>query len=106
MRLSELLRYRAFDVNGESLDHVKDVRLRREGQGWVVTHVVVGRTGIAQRLGFMPGVVERPALLARLMKWIGRHAWAARWEDVTLQPERVILVDVPRRDLPPPEAES
>lgn len=106
MRLSELQRYRAFDVDGQPLDHVKDVRLQRDGDMWVVTDVVLGRGAVAQRLGFIHGVVERPLLLARLMKWIGRHARAAPWDAVTLHADRVLVVDLPRNQLRVPEAES
>ncbi len=91
MRLSELQRLRAVDEGGGELAHVKDVRLERQGRYWVVTHVVVGRAAVAERLGFLHGEVERPALLARIMRRVARHARVVTWQDVTLEDDRIIV---------------
>ncbi len=91
MRLSELQRYRAVDVAGRPLDHIKDVRLEQQGEEWVVTDLIVGRAAFAERLGFIHGVVERPVLLARLMRWVARHARVVPWEDVRLEQDRVVV---------------
>ncbi len=102
MRLSDLLSLRAFDRNGNPLDHVKDVRLQWIDGEWVVTDLVVGRGALAERLGFVHGAVERPFLLARLMRRLGRHARVVPWERVTSVGARVD-VDAARDELAPPE---
>ncbi|MDQ4125392.1 MAG: hypothetical protein M3134_07325 [Actinomycetota bacterium] len=96
------MKLRAFDACGEPLDHVRDVRLEwREGE-WIVTDLVVGSGAFAERLGFVHGAVERPLLLARLMRWLGRHARIVPWDCVVSLDERVD-VDALRDDLPRPE---
>ena len=101
MRLSELMSMKTFDVQGKPIDHVKDVRLEKKGEHWEVTALIVGRGAFAERLGFLHGVVERPALLARLMGWFERHARVAPWENIRLSDGQV-LIDTSEQELPRP----
>lgn len=103
MRLSELMKLHAVDSEGELLDHVRDVRLEDRDDGWVVTHVVVGRAAVAQRLGFIHGAVERPALLAWAMRRSTRHARVVPWEKVTLGDGDAVHVGARRAELDRPE---
>lgn len=102
MRLSDLLRLRAFDAAGEPLDHVRDVRFECRDGDWVASDLVVGRGALAERLGFVHGAVERPLLLARLMRRLGRHARVVPWDRVASIGERVD-VDARRDELSRPE---
>lgn len=103
MRLSELMKMRAVDSTGRSMDHVKDVRLEQRDGGWVVTDLVVGRGAFAERLGFIHGIVERPVLLARLLGYIGRHVRVVPWERARFADDGVVHVDARRDDLKRPE---
>lgn len=104
VRLGDLMKMRSVDSTGQRLDHVKDVRLEHRDGGWVVTHIVVGRAAVAERLGFLHGVVERPVLLARLMRRIARHSRIVPWDKVALTKEGIVEVTVPWDELPQPEA--
>ena len=103
VRLSELMNLRAVDSTGASLDRVKDVRLERRGGDWVVTDLVVGRASVAERLGFVHGVVERPVVLARLMKRVARHGRVVPWDAATLGDDGIVRVSVARDALARPE---
>lgn len=103
MRLSDLLKLEAFDASGRSLGRVKDVRLERREDAWEVTALIVGTSGVAERLGFAYGVVERPAALASVMRWLARHARIAPWERVTVH-HGVLTVDGTRDDLEHPRS--
>lgn len=102
MRLSDLLKLEAVDLDGRSLDHVRDVRLEQRGDAWTVTHVVVGRAAVAERLGFIHGVVERPVAIAAVMRRIGRHARVVPWSQVSLEDGR-LHVDARKDGLGRPE---
>lgn len=102
MRLSDLMKMECFDVDGRPLHEVKDVRLEERAEGWVVTHVVVGRAAFAERLGFVHGVVDKPALLAWIMKRVGRHARVAPWDRVSVGDDGIELA-LRRDDLERPE---
>ena len=104
MRLSELTKMRSVDSDGRPLDHVKDVRLVERDGGWVVTDLVVGRAAVAERLGFVHGVVDRPVLLARVMRRLARHARVVPWDQVTID-EGIVHVGVPRDALGRPEGQ-
>lgn len=106
MRLSELMKMRSVDSSGEALGHVKDVRLEERAGGWVVTDVVVGRAAVAERLGFIHGVVERPVVLARLMGRLARRARIVPWDKVRQVGDGVLQVAARRDELPHPEANA
>ncbi len=74
MRLSELLEMEVQDRDGRSLGDVDDVTVERRGDRWVITHLLVGSGGVAHRLGFVLGSVERPAAIAGLMRWMAQGA--------------------------------
>ncbi len=103
MRLSELSRFRCEDAEGQPLGRVKDVRLERQGDAWVVTGILVGGA-VAERLGFLHGGVERPVLLARLVRHFARHARVIPWDRTILHDDH-ITADAHGDDLPRPEAE-
>lgn len=98
MRLSDLLELEVFDSAGARLGRVKDVRFERRGDAWEVVELVVGTAGVAERLGFAYGVVERPAVLAAIMRWVARHARVVPWDKVTLH-VGMISVEATREDL-------
>ncbi len=103
MRLSDLFKLEAFDSSGASLGHVRDVRLEQHDDSWQVVALIVGPAGVAERLGFAHGVVERPVILAKVMHWIGRHARVVPWDKVTVQ-RGVISVDATRQELATPRS--
>ncbi len=89
MRLSELQRVPIVDRSGGALDHVRDIRLEMRDGRWVTTEVTLGAGAIAHRLGFLHGIVERPVLLAKLMKWLGRRALAVEWSELEIEGIRI-----------------
>lgn len=103
MRLSELMSLRTLDSEGVPLDHVKDVRLEQRDGEWVVTHLVVGRAAVAERLGFIHGVVDRPVLLAHVLRRIARRARVVPWELVSFGGDGTVHVSAERDDLDSPE---
>jgi sporulation protein YlmC with PRC-barrel domain len=98
VRLSDLLRLDVVDGDGESLGKVRDLSMQYRDGEWVTSAILVRGSGVTQRLGFIHGVVERPAPIARLMRRIGRHAVVVPWEQVDLTATG-IRVDATRRDL-------
>jgi hypothetical protein len=107
-RMAELLHTKVVDVDGVEVGGVDDVRLVQDGpllEGFGaalrVEGLVVGRGGLAVRLGFHRHGVTGPALVRKLFVSIERRAryveWASveSWEDETIR-LRVRADDIPR----------
>jgi hypothetical protein len=89
MNLSDLLGGTVVTAEGDLLGEVSDVRLVQDGpllagivQALRVDGVLVGRTSLAERLGFVHGGVQRPALLARLLRALSGQPRLVAWDDV------------------------
>lgn len=93
----------AVDADGRSLGGLKDVRLEERDEGWVVTHAIFGRAAVAERLGFIHGVVERPALLARILRRLALHTRVVPWDELKVTGEGVVRTASARGELERPE---
>lgn len=101
MRLSDVMKMEVTDRSGDRIGTVKEVMLERRGSAWEMTAFIVGAAGISERLGFTYGEVERPVILAALMRWVGRHARVVRWHDLSLG-QKTAVVNRRKADLPHP----
>jgi PRC-barrel domain protein len=89
MRLSDLLGCDVFDASGTSLGRVSDVRLVQDGPllagitaAFRVDAIVFGRFSLAERLGYLHGGVDRPVVLAWLLRRVARRTHLLAWEAV------------------------
>jgi hypothetical protein len=95
VRISDLLTYMVFSADGAHLGRVSDVRIVQDGPivgtqaAFRVDALVVGRGGLAERLGYIRGGVEGPWMLRALFGRLERRAQVvavrdiARWDDDT-----------------------
>jgi hypothetical protein len=90
MLMSDLIGAYVVDADGQRLGKVTDVRLVQDGpyiEGFGnalrVDGLVVGRAGIADRLGYVRGGVRGPWLLRRLASALEGKAWLVPWTEVT-----------------------
>ena len=94
MRISDLLEYRVQAADGAQLGRVSDVRVIQDGPliggiqaSFRIDALVVGRGGLAERLGYIRGRVEGPWMLRALFSRLERRAQVvavadiARWDD-------------------------
>jgi sporulation protein YlmC with PRC-barrel domain len=105
MRLSDLLDRDVRTHEGDDLGRVQDVRFERVGGEWHLSALIVGTAAFAERLGFAYGIVERPARLARAMRWVARHARVVPWDAVEPRDGRLV-VKARRDDLARPGADD
>jgi sporulation protein YlmC with PRC-barrel domain len=98
MVLSELLGLEAVAEDGLRLGRIRDVRLRltddrgARGLELRVSHLIVGQSALAERLGYAYGPVEGPRILRVIMRRRGRHLRAIPWASVTrVEPRRVVV---------------
>ena len=89
MLMSDVLGKSVLDGDGRKLGEVTDVRLVQDGpyiegfgQALRVDAVVVGRGGIAGRLGYVRGGVRGPWALRVLASAMEGRAWLIPWTDV------------------------
>jgi hypothetical protein len=89
MQMSEVLGVAVVDAGGTRLGQVTDVRLVQDGpyiegfgQGLRVDALVVGRGGIASRLGYVRGGVRGPWLLRMLAAALEGRAFLVPWADI------------------------
>jgi hypothetical protein len=89
VRLSDLLRCEVVDEDGDRLGRVSDVRLVQDGplragvQAEVrVDALIVGRAGLAERLGFVKNRVRGPWLLRAPFVALERRARVVPAEEV------------------------
>jgi sporulation protein YlmC with PRC-barrel domain len=90
MLMSDLIGSHVVDADGKRLGRVTDVRLVQDGpyiEGFGnalrVDGLVIGRAGIANRIGYARGGVRGPWLLRRLASALEGKAWIVPWTDVT-----------------------
>jgi hypothetical protein len=105
MRLSDLLGTTVRTADGRSLGRLRDVRVIRDGPlrsniqaAYRVDALLVGRGGVAERLGFIRHRINGPWLLRAIASRLERElvtvpaAAVARWDDghheILLHPER------------------
>jgi hypothetical protein len=89
VRVSDLLRCRVIDVDGAVVGRVSDVRVVQDGPimrglqaAMRVDALVVGRGGLAERLGFIRNRVEGPWPLRVLFERLERRARVVAIGDV------------------------
>jgi hypothetical protein len=90
MLMSDVMGSPVVDADGTRLGVVTDVRLVQDGpyiEGFGnalrLDGLVIGRAGIANRLGYARGGVRGPWLLRRLAFALEGRAWIVPWTDVT-----------------------
>jgi hypothetical protein len=86
--ISDLIGAAVVDADGKRLGKVTDVRLVQDGpyiEGFGnalrVDSLVIGRDGIANRLGYARGGVHGPWLVRRLASAVEGKAWLVPWTD-------------------------
>jgi hypothetical protein len=107
VRASDLLRYRVRTADGVDLGRVTDFRAIQDGpvvagtqRAFRVDRLVVGRGGLADRLGYLRGEIAGPWLVRTVMRRFERRAHLVRivdidrWDDdrhrLVLRPDAVI----------------
>ena len=90
MLMSDVVGREVVDGGGRKLGKVTDVRLVQDGplvEGFGaalrVDAVVVGRGGLAERLGYVRGGVRGPWLLRALACALEGRAWIVAWDDLS-----------------------
>ena len=94
MRLSDLLDYTVIDAGGHEIGGVSDLRIVQDGPvlrgvqaAFRVDALVVGKGGLAERLGYVRARVEGPWLLKVVFERLERRARIIamididRWDD-------------------------
>jgi len=94
VRASDLLRSRVVTAEGRELGRVADFRVVQDGplvagiqQAFRVDRLVVGRGGLADRLGYIRGGIDGPWIVGVVMRRLERRAFVveiddvARWDD-------------------------
>jgi hypothetical protein len=95
VRGAELLRLPVVGPGGEPLGRVLDVRLVQDGPllgafaAMRVEGFVVGRHGLAARLGYDRYDAQGPWLVGRAVRWVTRHTRYLPWDDAELDDECV-----------------
>jgi hypothetical protein len=105
-RISELFHSDVVDVAGTRLGSVDDVRLVQDGPliagfgaALRVDGLVVGRGGIAVRLGYHRHRVKGPALVKAIAAALERRALFVPWADVDSWDGELVRLRVGRADL-------
>ena len=105
-RLSDLLHSRVETADGEVLGSVDDVRLVQDGPALAgidaslrVDALIVGRGGLAVRLGVHRHKVRGPLPIKRLFGALERSAWVVPWEDVAAWEGDVVRLSRARDDV-------
>jgi hypothetical protein len=90
--ISDVMGVEAVDADGHRLGKVTDVRLVQDGpfiEGFGnalrVDSLVIGRGGIASRLGYVRGGVRGPWALRVLASALEGKAWHVPWTDVSVR---------------------
>jgi hypothetical protein len=98
MRVSELLELPVLDADGRHVGTVIDVRLLVEGdpadhpQAPQLAGLVVSPRTRSSYLGYERSRVDRPRLVAALLRWRHRGTFLASWQDVAvIETARVVL---------------
>ena len=89
MRISDLLEYSVVSADGARLGRVSDVRVIQDGPllagiqaAFRIDALVVGRGGLAERLGYVRGRVEGPWALRLLFSRLERRAQVVAVTDI------------------------
>ena len=89
MRASDLLSCHVHTAGGDDLGRVSDFRAVQDGplmagvqQAFRVDQLVVGRGGLADRLGYLRGRIRGPWLVRVVMQRYERRAWQVAIDDV------------------------
>jgi hypothetical protein len=90
--ISDVMGVEAVDADGRRLGKVTDVRLVQDGP-WIegfgnalrVDSLVIGRGGIASRLGYVRGGVRGPWLLRVVASALEGEAWHVPWTDISVR---------------------
>ena len=97
MRISELLDQEVFDPSGRKLGKVHDVRLVQdvpasEGQdaAFRVDGLVVGRAGLATRLGYTRNGIQGPWLVKYLVTRRERRTDEISWAEIDRSDGRLV----------------
>jgi sporulation protein YlmC with PRC-barrel domain len=105
MRLSELLDKEVFDATGRSAGHVHDVRVIQDGRitssfdaALRVHGLIVGRGGLANRLGFGHSGARGPWLLRAILEARSKPT-VVPWHRVRVIEADRILISGSRDDL-------
>lgn len=114
MRISDLLEYTVHAADGTRLGKVSDARVIQDGPvlagtqaAFRIDALVVGRGGLAERLGYIRGRVEGPWILCAFFSRLERRAQVvavtdiARWDDEAHEIHLTADVDRARRTLEP-----
>jgi hypothetical protein len=109
MRLSDLMKREVVDAGGERLGRVHDVRLVQDGPivpgfGALlrVDGLVVGRGGLALRVGYHRAQVRGPWMLAKILGVFERRARYVPWDAVTDWRDAAVQVRAPAEGFGPP----
>lgn len=94
LQIDLLIGRRIYDIEGEKLGRVDEIRLVREGDAYVVEGLLTGVNGLAERLG-----IARP--LERLERRLNFRHWRMQdhiiyWEQVAHVEKDRILLNVAR----------
>jgi hypothetical protein len=105
MLMSDVLGVSVFDPAGQPIGRISDVRLVQDGpyldgfgNALRVDAVVVGRGGIASRLGYIRGGVRGPWLLKALASALEGRAHVITWTDLQ-RTEQGFTTNRSRREL-------
>jgi hypothetical protein len=107
MNLSDLLRSQVIDGDGTRLGTVEDVRVTQDGPlllpfgaAFRVEGLIVGRRGIAARLGYNRAKIKGPWLLRIILATLARHARYIPWNAVTEWDGQTVHVAINSQDAP------
>jgi hypothetical protein len=89
VRISDLLEYDVVSADGTRLGRISDVRVIQDGPiirgvqaAFRVDALIVGRSGLAQRLGYIRGRVEGPWMLRLIFSRLERRAQVVAISDI------------------------
>ena len=96
MRITDLIGQQVYGSDGTSLGKVHDVRLVRQAPYGTsaalrLDGLVIGKGGVAVRLGYASSDVTGPWLLTTVLGRLARKARYVSWSDVRLEGERIVV---------------
>lgn len=96
MRATDILGKEVWHTTGVSLGRAHDIRLVQQrpfGQPGTfrITGIVVGRGSLGERLGYGSRDQAGPALLRFLLERRARHARYIPWEELQIEPDRIVV---------------
>jgi sporulation protein YlmC with PRC-barrel domain len=113
MRLSDLLRSKVVDSEGQEVGQVHDARFIKDGPvqgafgpGYRLQGLVVGKGSLGARLGFDRASVTGPWLLKQIFRRLHANARFVDWAAIDAIQEGKVRLNVPAADLRPVEALS